>query len=349
MPFSRPTLQELVNRTAADAQARLGLDELLRRDDLQVLTRVHAGAVHGLYGYLEWLSRQVIFDTAEAEYLERWASIWGVARKPAAAATGDVVFTGVNGAVVPAGAALIRADGAEYFTTADANLTGGTATAPVEAVTPGATGNALAGVSLGLTSPVAGVSSTVLVGAAGLSGGADVEDDASLRDRFIARIQQPPQGGASNDYVTWALEVPGVTRAWVSPQELGIGTVTVRFVRDDDATIIPDAGEVAAVQAHIDTRRPVTASATVVAPVAVPLDFTIGLTPNTAAAQAAVQAELADLIRREAAPGGTVLLSHIREAISIAAGETNHTLSVPTADVTHSIGQMAVMGTITWL
>ena len=65
------------------------------------------------------------------------------------------------------------------------------------------------------------------------------------------RIRQPSHGGASFDYVKWALETPGMaaggaTRAWVFPQELGIGTVTVRFVMDDKpSTIIPYAADVA--------------------------------------------------------------------------------------------------------
>ena len=68
--------------------------------------------------------------------------------------------------------------------------------------------------------------------AGGLAAGSDAETDESLRARVLRRIQKPPQGGAGYDYVAWALEVPGVTRAWVYPAEMGLGTVTVRFVRD---------------------------------------------------------------------------------------------------------------------
>jgi hypothetical protein len=43
----------------------------------------------------------------------------------------------------------------------------------------------------------------------------------------------------------------------VYPNELGLGTVVVRFVRDlDVGSIFPDAGEVAAVQAKLDAERP---------------------------------------------------------------------------------------------
>lgn len=183
-----------------------------------------------------------------------------------------------------------------------------------------------------------------------LSGGADVESDEDLRSRFLSRLRQPPHGGADYDYVSWALEVPGVTRAWCYPHELGLGTVTVRFVRDADASIIPDAGEVAAVQDYLDARRPVTAQLTVVAPVAVPLNFTLtGLVPSTSTVRAAVEAELQDLIFREAVPGGTILISHLRAAISAAAGEEDHVLTSPAANVTHAAGEMATMGTVTWV
>jgi uncharacterized phage protein gp47/JayE len=82
----------------------------------------------------------------------------------------------------------------------------------------------------------------------------------------------------------------------------------------------------------------------------VQLNFTIqGLVPATFTVQAAVQAELADLLLREAVPGGIILLSHIRAAISAAAGETDYVLIAPLVNVTNSTGNMSTMGSITWL
>lgn len=346
--FSRPSLADIIQRVRNDVLSRLSTDDVLRRADAEVYARVMGGVAHGLYGFIEWLADQVIYDTAELEYLERWCSIWGITRKVAAAATGSVTFAVQAGSVIPSGTLLQALDGVQYQTTADATITAPTATAPVAAVVAAAAGNRTTGQSLSLVSPVVGVQTTATAGE--LSGGADIETDDALRARLLARIQQPPQGGASYDYTTWALEVSGVTRAWVYPAELGLGTVTVRFVRDLDATPIPDAGEVAAVQAYIDARRPVTAQVTVVAPASVPINFQIqGLTPNNATVQAAVQAELQDLLLREAVPGGTMLLSHIRAAISAAAGETDYVLVAPAANVTNTTGNMSTMGTITWL
>lgn len=350
MPFARPTLAELIERAIGDVETRLpGTDARLRRSNLNVLARVHAGAVHGLYGNLDFIARQVFPDSAEAEFLERWSGVWGVSRKAAAAAKGNVTFTGSDGIVVLSGSLLVRGDGAEFTTDAEVTIAAGSALAAVTAEAPGAAGNSDAATPLTLSTPVAGANGVATVAAGGLAGGADVESDDELRARLIERIQQSPHGGAGFDYVTWAKEVAGVTRAWVYPAELGLGTVTVRFVRDDDASLIPDAGELTAVQDYIDARRPVTAQVSVVAPVAVPLDLTFTtLVPNTAAVQAAIEAELRDLLRREAEPGATLLLSHIREAISIAAGEDNFVLSVPAADVGHATGEIATFGVITW-
>jgi uncharacterized phage protein gp47/JayE len=115
---------------------------------------------------------------------------------------------------------------------------------------------------------------------------------------------------------------------------------------------IPQPADVAAVQAYIDAldRRPVTAVAEVLAPTAKPLNVTIGnLMPNTLEVQNAITAELADLIRRERVPGGTIYLSTIWEAVAIATGERSHRILAPTADVTQAAGEIATFGNVTFV
>lgn len=354
MAFSRPTLKTLIDRAIADINARLPeADARLSTSVLNVLASVQGGAVNGLYGYLDWLAAQLMVDTCEQEYLERWAGIWGISRIDASPATGTVTVTGTIGSTIPAGTLLQRVDGVQYQAMSTTTLTAATASIGVIATAGSASSSTASGTVLSFVSPVTGLNSSTTVDSGGLTGGADVETDAALRTRLLARIQSPPQGGCSNDYLTWALEVAGVTRAWLYPGELGAGTVTLRFVRDNDGTgtaILPDATEVAAVQAYIDALRPVTAQVTVLSPISLPLNFQIqGLSPGAASVKAAVQSELTDLLLREAVPGGTLLLSHIRQAISSAAGETNHLLVSPSVDVVNTTGYISTMGTITWL
>lgn len=350
MPFSRPTLSQLVERARDDIDTRLpGADSRLRRSVLDVLARVHAGATHGLYGLLDWLWRQLFPDTAEADSLARWAAIWGLTRKPATIATGKARVTGANGAIVPAGALLVRSDGAEYLTAQAATIAAGEALLDIAAGAAGPAGNAEAGVVLTFASPVAGVVATAAVQAPGLVGGGGEEADDALRARLLARIRRPPHGGNRSDYERWALEVPGVTRAWVYPLLLGPGTVSVYFVMDGRPDPIPLAADVEAVQAYLDERRPVTAAVSVFAPVPQPLPMTVQATPATESVRAAIAAEIADLLYREAEPGGVILISRLREAISLAAGEADHVLIQPAGNVAAEPGRIIVPGEIAWV
>lgn len=351
--FNRPSLSDLINRTTNDVFQRLQLDNVLRRSDAQVYARVLAGVAHGLYGFIEWISRQIIIDTAEAEFLERWASIWGVQRLAATPATGTIVFAITPGAAdIPAGTLVQTLDGTQFQTTADITVSGLQATTTVTAVGPSAASNGYSGQTVNLVTPVLGVQTAAMLGV--LGGGGDLESDDSLRERLLNRIQQPPQGGDANDYVQWTLAAPGsgATRAWCVPEQFGQGTVGVAFVCDGNGTgaaILPSAAQIAAVAAFIDTVRPVTAHVTVYAPVAMPIDFTIeGLSPDTLAVQQAIAAELADLLAREGQPGGTILLSHMRSSISSAAHEWDYVLVTPAANVVLPPGQIPVTGRVVW-
>lgn len=354
MPFQRDSLATIVNRVQTDIDSRVpGGESRLRRSLLGALARALAGAVHGLYGFVSWAARQSLPDTADDSELDRLGSLWGLTRKAASYAKGNVTFSVTGSGSIPAGTQLRRADGVRYATDALATFTGGgTKTTAVTALAAGASGNLDAGGAVSLVSPVAGVASGAVVAAGGLAGGADVESEALFRGRILNRLKNPPHGGNEADYVTWALEVPGVTRAWVYPQEDGAGTVVVRFVMDNKVGgIIPAGGDVTVVQTYLDApyRRPVTADVNVKAPTSSALNLTInGLSPASQAVKDAIAAELADLLKREAVPGGTILLSHIREAISVAAGEWDHSLTTPSANVTNSTGAISVLGTITW-
>ena len=355
MPFDRPTLEELITRARADFRARLGISgQLVRRAVADVLANVWAGAVHMTHGQLEFLSEQLFGDTAIGSFLVRLASLYGLEQTPAAFAVGDVTATGTDPTPISVGEILVRDDGAFYEVTVGGVISGGTATLTVQAVEAGQAGNLDTGETLTFESPIAGVDATVTVDAPGLSGGTDEETIEELRARYLQRRRNPPQAGAEQDYIAWATSVAGVTRAWVNRFESGLGTLTVRFVRDNDVTIFPDAGEVTAVQTVIDGLRPVTADVTVAAPVENAVAFTIALNPDTAALRTAVEASLDDLFFRDGEPGdgataGTILLSQIRTAIGVAVGDGDYTLTVPAADVVPALGELLTVGVITWV
>ena len=338
MSFSRPSLSTLRSRIAADVSGRL-LDgaPLRSRSVLSVLVYVWAGACHLMYGALQWYFSQFWIKTAEKEYLERKASTWGITRKAGARAVGTVTFSGSG--LVPAGSVL-RSDSGLLFTVDADVVVPGTGSVTAQAV--GGASNLEAGDALPLVQAVAGVSGTAQV--VSMTGGVDAETDEELRDRVLTALRNPPMGGSEADYVTWALEVPGVTRAWCYPLYLGLGTVGLSFVCDGQAeSIIPSEEMVRRVQDYVEKRKPVTADIIVFAPKSLAVDISLRIVPNTAAVREAVEAELRDLFAREAEPGVTLLKSHIDEAISITAGEEDHLLISPTTNIVPADGELPVL------
>ena len=182
--------------------------------------------------------------------------------------------------------------------------------------------------------------------------GAEVMKSLTPGQQVIKIVQQELtelMGGTQADYEQWALEVPGVTRAFVT-QEMGRGTVTVRFMMDGTYPDgVPKDGDRQAVAAHIETVRPVTADVYVVLPVADPLNLRLRITPDTAAIRLAAEANLWAAVRRDAVPGGTIFLSRLHEALSLTEKEEDHVILSPTANVTPETGHIVVPGSIEWV
>lgn len=349
MPFSRPTLSELITRTQQDFESRLGLvGKVVRNTFVWVFARVYAGLAHGLYGFIAWAADQIFPDTATDENLVRWATLFGLTRTPAAYAEGEVTVEGTNGVVIDAGTIMVRADGVEFEVLAEVTVAGGEAVLSVRALETGDDGNTEVGVALSFQTPIDDLDTSGLV-TSEITSGADQEDIEDLRERLLERMAAPIQGGAATDYEQWAKEVAGVTRAWVKPLYLGEGTVAVFFVRDDDDDIFPSEAEVDDVSAYIDVRRPVTAHHYVYAPTADYVDFTITISPDTDDVRHAVTGELEDLFLRDSEPGGIIYLSRMNEAISLAQGEFDHTLVSPTANFQAASGYLPMVGTVTFV
>jgi uncharacterized phage protein gp47/JayE len=127
---------------------------------------------------------------------------------------------------------------------------------------------------------------------------------------------------------------------------VGLGTVGIALLGPGGA--LPSVGLVAAVQAALDARRPVTALVTAFAPPTLAVPVTLTLSPDTAELRAAVTAGLSAYFAAEAAPGETLRRSRLSEAISGVAGEAWHGLTAPSSDVVPGATQLPVLGTVTF-
>lgn len=355
MAIPRPTLDELRERMLSDVDAKLeGPSARLPRSALNVLTLTMAGAIHELYGHAAGVPDDVLPDTATGDALDRIGRLYQVARIQPALASAVFIFEGQVGAEIPLGTRFRRdSDGLEWETT-EAGTIQGTGQqlidgAPLE---PGEIDDGGLLDTYTLVSPQAGIAAQIQQAAAMASVGVDLESDDAYRARILKRIRRPAQGGNLTDYELWALEIAGITRAYPDPPTPGSNDVAVYVLNDANDPPTPGAGLIAQVQAHIDALRPEGAVVTVAAPTMVAMDPTIALTPDTTEVRAAVEAELRALLERESEPGATILLSHVREAISLAQGEVDHDLTAAwggaPADRVLAADEVGYLGTVTW-
>ena len=364
MAFSRPTLTQIRNRIEQDLRDGLQLPVLLRRSFEKVSAAALAAASHILHGHIQdFAAVQLLPDLSESEFLTRWLNIYDLSKQAAIQAELNVTITGDDGATLTVEDGVFqRSDGFQYTLKSEVTISGTSVSAVLVADEAGDDGNIADGSTLSLASPVSGIDTDTTVDSTAVEG-EDAESDSAARTRLLQRIRQPPAGGTVNDYISFALAVSGVTRVWVLPNNRGQGTVDVTFVEDDEDPIFPSPAKVAEVQAEIDEKQPVTADSEVFAPNETQINPTISLKPNTASVQAAVTQELEDLIFREAEVrnaidpdevglgtifDGSIPLSKINEAISIASGEEDHVLVSPTSNPQAQEGGLLTLGTITF-
>lgn len=380
MPFPRPTLTILRQQVAGDINTALaGADGFLRRANLTVIGTVQAGLANLQYGYLDWIAKQSIPFTADNEYLQAWGALKGVNQGGPEPSTGGTTFTGTVGKTIPALTQMIRSDGAIFQTAIDF-IVGGSQTVEVTgtAVVSGAAGNTDIGSLMTLGVAIDGINTNGIV-TTQYTGGTDTQSQDSYRSEVMEIYAAPPQGGDAQDYITWSLAVPGVTRAWVRPNGAGSGTVVVYpmfdvseaahdgFPQGTDGVAAGEdrdtvaAGDQLAVANYIfgPLRQPVTALVYVSAPLAQQQNFTIdSLSPNTAAMKTAIAAAIVDVFLREGTVGGarlqsgqvggTIPLASIYSAIDAIPGLLDFVITSPLADIVAPTGYLSVLGTITW-
>ena len=147
------------------------------------------------YGYLDYIALQCTPFTATDEYLEAWAALKGVFRKPPVAAELQAQFPGTigSGAAIPGGSSVFAADGQEYTVENGAAVdASGFCTVTIEATTEGAQSNQDTGTICGLGSAIPGIIANGVI-IETVTEGADVETDDDLRTRMPQAYANPPQ------------------------------------------------------------------------------------------------------------------------------------------------------------
>jgi uncharacterized phage protein gp47/JayE len=346
--YTRPSLATLIARVIGDISSKTQGSAYIKIAVERFLAKAVAGVAHGLHGHLDWVRRQFLPTTADLEGLLGWGAMLEVERKVAQKSSGPAAFTGTNATVLPTLRQVQGPGGVLYTVTVGGTVSAGSVAVTLTANDAGAAGDLEPGAVVSLVQPLAGIDTDGVVIGDGLRGGFDIEDPEDYRPRVVEELRNPQAGGGPGDYVKWAKEVAGVTRAWEFPHRMGIGTISLAFVMDARADIIPLPADVAEVQAYIDSKRPLDMRAAYVqAPVAKPVNLTVALTPNTVDVQAAVLDELGDVLRLEPELEGAIAQSVVDEAISTAQGETSHGITAITS-LSAGTWEILTLGTVTF-
>lgn len=171
---------------------------------------------------------------AEGKMLDYHGKNRGIVRRDATRATGMVTFHGNAGTEIPARTLLYTtSDGEDDETILFETLyegvigTNGQIDIEVEAVDAGSLGNVAAGRINRMDITDENILS--LQNNAATSGGYDVEDDESYRERLIEYDETQGESfiGSCADYKRWALEVEGVGGASVLPAKDDTGIVRI--------------------------------------------------------------------------------------------------------------------------
>jgi uncharacterized phage protein gp47/JayE len=335
-----------------------GTDTALKNNFVTVVVKVLAGLSHEFELRMGYLSRQLFASTATLAFLRLHGADVGIFQKPASASQGTIEGQGQGNALYPSGIRFVS--GADtYVSTAPATASAnGFVVFQIKAETKGASTNRNAGGILTLADP--GLYPTLganwTVGAAGLGGGADIEDTEDFRARVLFRKANPPGAGKLSDYERIVRDVPGVLKAWAYRRPLSPGFLVVYFLFDGRPDFIPTEGDVVIVQAAIDGQRMIRIDRSVAsAPSPEALNPVIsGLTTDSAEVRALIDAAIEKVLYERATPvpaGETFWLSRswISEAISQVAGENSHTLTWPASDLPYTNGRYPVRGTVSYV
>ena len=242
------TIGEIKSEIISDFQSEFGGSKsFLSRSIIQVFATVLAGLVWTLQKRIQKVADGIFSDTASGSDLDLIGNRLNLSRKIPTETKATVAVQSTKIQTIPAGTIFVSISGEEYYTSETTDLTAGKNTIKITSKSKGEISTLLTTSQLRTKYAIDGleVLPEITVTQEGIEG----EEDKEYRLRIIDREKRRPQGGSYNDYVFWATEVPGVTRAWAYTS--GGSTVDIYAVKDNELDILLSASDLEAVKSSI--------------------------------------------------------------------------------------------------
>ena len=212
--FNRKPYTQLIIDKSERARDLFGEDiETSDRSPLGLYIQGEAWEESKLWDEMENVYFSAFIDDAEGKQLDGLVKYIGLFRKPALQAVGEVLIKGRVGKIIPQGTRVRTESGILFQTTVDAIINDdGYIIIPIQALTPGRTGNVTAGRIDRLFNPMEGIAS--ITNQERTSGGLEIESDEELRERYYRSLSR--KGKATRAAIEAAiLEIPTVKDALV--------------------------------------------------------------------------------------------------------------------------------------
>jgi uncharacterized phage protein gp47/JayE len=193
--------------------------------------------------------------TATGDPLKRLAAVFGVYGRPAAGSAGAATIGATATVTLPSGWTGTAPSGRKYVATPGTYAIG--AAVSLQAISTGASTNQPAGTIITWDSAAIGALSPIaVVTAAGLTGGADADDDDALRTRLLQRLGAAAGGGDWPQVVQWAEDASAsIEAAYEYSAAQGAASYDVAVTKRGGDRTLPLI-IVQAVQAYVLARMP---------------------------------------------------------------------------------------------
>lgn len=332
MAFKTKTLSDLIRSTENALSVRFyGETTVLRKGVLKTLAAVVGGAlfIMELLAARIWKDRFV--STCSVDCLDAFGTEYSLPHKAPLYARGTATVSlldGFSGAKLPRGTVLRDSlSGKEYEVPSDVSVTSESLEIPLVALDFGADSNLDSGAELSFRDNVPdGLEdlATVVSVSGGLSVEVEIDGAVSLwgetaeeyRARLLNRIQNPPAGGAKNDYYQWAMRFSFVSDAFVFANYPNTNSVSVALANYRTESVAVPESNVEEARSFIlsDVRRPVTADARVFSVTPVPVQIVASVAPYSQTVRDGVESALRAFFRK-VSPGSTVAFSDVEIAV----------------------------------
>lgn len=313
MAFETKSLKDLVNASENALSVQFyGTSQILRKSVLKVLASVFGGLLYLMELMASRIWKDRFVSTCNDDCLDGFGVEYGISHKAPLYARGKVLIKANKEVSVNAGEVLIDEKTKKEYEILESVkiLENQEKEISVTALEYGKESNIDAEIELKFRD--GDKDGVEKIYSLGIKGGAsfDVEIDGEnqvwgetsedYRKRLLNRIQNPPAGGAKNDWYQWAMHFDFVSDVFVYPNQPNTNSVSVVIANYNTNEISNTDGQVEEVKKYLsdDIRRPITSDVRVFTVKKTDVEICLSISPFNDSVKKSVESAVKEFVRK---------------------------------------------------